>query len=139
MQVYDTDDFPCVEFGDEIKRQIRLIFSPALGNAVGVNIVTADIPPGGISEGHVHPDCDEIIHFNISGLAVIDGLSMDVPANGFVYAPKGSKHECVNTSAEGTLQLLCIFVPPFQPYGRYPELIEKTKQYLMDMSGDSDG
>lgn len=136
MYIYDTDDFPCVHFGEEIKREIRLIFSPALGNAEGINVVTAVIPPGGISEGHVHSDCDEIIHFNIDGLAVINGISMEVPANGFVYAPKGSKHECVNTSDNGTLHLLCIFIPPFKPYGKYPELIEKTKRYLTGNSGD---
>ena len=130
MYIYDTKSFPYVEFGDDIKRQIRLVFSPDIGNAKGVNIVTCSVPVGGISEGHVHPDADEIIHFNIAGQAKIDGVTYDVPANGFVYAPKGCNHECINTSETDTLELMCIFVPAFKPYGRYPELIDKTKQYL---------
>ncbi len=130
MHVYDTDKFPYVEFGDDIKRQIRLIFSPDIGNTDSINIVVASVPPGGVSEGHSHPDCDEIIHFNIAGKAVIDGQQMDVPENGFIYAPKDSMHECVNTSEGQTLQLLCIFTPAFKPYGKYPELIERTKQYI---------
>ncbi len=130
MNVYDTDKMPYEEFGDDIKRQIRIVFSPDIGNAKGVNIVTATLPPGGISEGHKHPDCDEIIHFNIAGKAVIDGEEMDVPANGFIYAKKDSVHECVNTSSDETLELLCIFTPAFAPYGKYPELIEKTRTFL---------
>lgn len=130
MNVYNTDEMPYVEFGDDIKRQIRLVFSPDIGNATGVNIVTATVPPGGISEGHTHPDCDEIIHFNIAGKAVIDGQEMDVPSNGFIYAKKDCVHECVNTSSNETLELLCIFTPAFAPYGKYPELIEKTKAFL---------
>ena len=78
----------------------------------------------------MHSDCDEIIHFSIAGKAVMDGEELDVPANGFVYAPKGVKHECVNISESEDLQLLCIFTPAFKPYGKYPELIEQTKQYL---------
>ncbi len=130
MYIYDSNEFPYVEFGDEIKRQIRLVFSPDIGNAKGVNIVTATVPPGGISEGHIHDDCEEIIHFNIAGKAVMDGVEYDVPQNGFVYAPRGVKHECVNTSKTQNLQLLCIFTPAFVPYGKYPELIDKTKEYL---------
>lgn len=130
MYIYDTNDFPFVEFGDDIKRQIRLIFSPDIGNCDRINIVTASIPSGGVSEGHAHPDCDEIIHFNIAGKAVIDGEEFDVPAGGFVYAPKTCVHECLNTSENEILQLICVFTPAFKPYGKYPELIEHTKRYL---------
>ena len=52
MYIYDTNDFPSVEFGDDIKRQIRLIFSPDIGNCDTINIVMASIPSGGVSEGH---------------------------------------------------------------------------------------
>jgi len=130
MIVYDTNKLPYVEFGDDIKRQIRLVFSPDIGNAKDINIVTATVPPGGISEGHTHPDCDEIIYFSIAGKAVVDGQEIDVPEKGFVYAKKNSVHECINTSDDTTLELLCIFTPAFKPYGKYPELIEKTKAFL---------
>lgn len=132
MCIFDTNEFPYVEFGDDIKRQIRLVFSPDIGNTDNINIVVATVPPGGVSEGHSHPDCDEIIHFNIAGKAKIDGRVMDVPENGFIYAPKDLVHECVNTNDTQTLQLLCIFTPAFKPYGKYPELIERTIQYLED-------
>lgn len=128
--VYDPQEMPYSEFGEGIKRRVRLVFSPDLGNAEGVNIVTCEIPPGAVSEGHVHPESDEIIRFSIAGKAVIDGQEMDVPAGGFLFAPKGSKHECVNTSPAETLSLTCVFEPAFVPYGKYPELIEETKRYL---------
>jgi len=130
MYVYNTDEFPYVEFGDEIKRQIRLVFSPDIGNEKSINIVICNIPPGGISEGHVHEDSDEIIHFGIAGEVKIDGETFPVPKNSFVLAPKGSNHECVNTSADEEMQLICIFLPAFKAYGKYPDLIDKTKEYL---------
>lgn len=130
MYVHNTDEFPYVEFGDEIKRQIRLVFSPDIGNQKSISIVVGKVPPGGVSEGHVHEESDEIIHFNNTGMVIIDGVTFDVPANGFVFAPKGCNHECINISKSETLQLLCVFVPAFKAYGKYPELIEKTKQYL---------
>lgn len=139
MCVYDTDQFPYVEFGNDLKRQIRMIFSPDIGNAQGVNIVTATIPPGGISEGHTHPDSDEIIHFSIAGKAVIDGQELDVPANGFIFAGKNSVHECVNKSSSENLELICIFTPAFKPYGKYPELIERTRAYLAEREVDGHG
>ena len=130
MYVYNTDEMPFVEFGDKIKRQIRMVFSPDIGNEENINIVMCDIPPGGISEGHVHDKSDEIIHFNIAGKVIIDGESFDVPKNGFVHAPQGSNHECVNTNKSENLQLLCVFLPAFELYGKYPELIKQTKEYI---------
>ena len=130
MYVYKTDEFPYVEFGDEIKRQIRLIFSPDIENERSINIVVGKIPVGGASEGHVHEESDEIIHFKIAGKVIIDDKTYDVPTNSFVYVPKGCKHECVNTSEGQELQLLCVFLPAFKPYGKYPELIKKTKEYI---------
>ena len=132
MYVYNTDDFPYVEFGDQIKRQIRMVFSPDIGNAQEVNIVVCNIPPNAISEGHRHEESDEIIHFNIAGKAIIDGETFDVPANSFLFAPKGCKHECINISISEELQLLCFFTPAFIPYGKYPDLIKKTKLYLSE-------
>jgi mannose-6-phosphate isomerase-like protein (cupin superfamily) len=128
--IYDTDEFPYAEFGDKIKRQIRLVFSPDIGNEKSIGIVVGKIPPGGVAECHLHEESDELIHFNIAGKAIIEGKMFDVPENGFVFAPKGSKHECINISKSDELQLLCIFIPAFKAYGKYPELIEQTKKYL---------
>jgi mannose-6-phosphate isomerase-like protein (cupin superfamily) len=124
------DDLPCIEFGDAVKREVRLVVSPWTNPGGGAAVVHVTIPPGGISEGHVHPDCDEIIHFDRAGLVVIDGKETPVRKNSLVVAPKGCLHECRNTSPRQTLRLLCFFSPAFQPYGRYPELIEMTRAYL---------
>jgi quercetin dioxygenase-like cupin family protein len=128
--VYSAKELPFAEFGEGVKRRVRLVFSPDIGNSEAVNIVTCEVPPGAVSEGHVHPDSDEIIRFSIAGRAVIDGREYEVPPGGFLFAPRGSKHECVNTSPGETLDLLCVFYPAFAPYGKYPELIEETKRYL---------
>ena len=46
------------------------------------------------------------------------------------FAPKGTIHECINTTEDKDLTLVCFFLPAFEPYGKYPELIEKTKAYI---------
>lgn len=130
MNVYSIDDLPYVEFGNELKRKVRLAISPYTNVENNVTVVHVTVPPKGISEGHVHQDCDEIIYFDNNGLAVIGGEEFPVKKNSVFFAPKGEMHECRNTSEVEILNLLCIFVPAFKPYGRYPELIEKTKQHL---------
>jgi mannose-6-phosphate isomerase-like protein (cupin superfamily) len=130
MSVLRIDDLPFIEFGSDNKRKVRLVVSPWTNPAGGANVVHVTMPPGSISEGHVHPDCDEIIHFDRAGLVVIDGVETRVRKNSVVVAAKGCLHECRNTSGRQTLHLLCFFSPAFQPYGRYPELIEATRVYL---------
>lgn len=128
--IYDTSSFPAQHFGSDIVREVRLIVSPETTGDERIRIVSTTIPPMGVSEGHIHPDADEYIHFDIPGVAVLDGVEYEVPADGFVHAVSGVKHECRNSDPERTLSLLCFFVPAFSPYGAYPELIEKTKRYL---------
>jgi len=130
MYVFNIDEFPYVEFGENPKRKIRLVMSPFTSPKSDVAIAHALIPVGGVSEGHIHEECDEIIYFENDGKVVIDGAEYAVKKNSIVLAPRGAKHECINTSGSEDLKLLCVFVPPFKPYGRYPELIEATKRYL---------
>lgn len=130
MYVFNIDDFPYLEFGNDLKRKVRLIMSPFTSEKGDMTIVHVELPPKGISEGHVHDDCDEIIHFDHDGKVIIDGNEYLVKKNSVVFAQKGKTHECINISEKDHLNLLCIFVPPFKPYGLYPELIEKTKFYL---------
>jgi len=92
--------------------------------------VIASLPPGAVSEGHIHPESDEYIYFDIGGIARIDGREFTVKEKSVVHAPKGCLHECVNTDKEKDLTLVCFFTPAFKPYGKYPELIEKTKAIL---------
>ena len=128
--IYDSKNFPAQYFGEGIVREVRLLVSPETTGDERLRIVTATVPAGAISEGHIHPDADEYIMFDIAGKAILDGVEYDVPAGGLVHAISGVKHECVNTHPTDTLTLFCVFVPAFKPYGAYPELIEKTKAYL---------
>jgi mannose-6-phosphate isomerase-like protein (cupin superfamily) len=137
VSVLCIDDLPCIEFGSDVRRKVRLVVSPWTIPGGGAAVVHVTIPPGGVSEGHVHPDCDEIIHFDRAGLVVIDGEEMPVRKNSVVVAAKGCVHECRNTSRRQTLRLLCFFSPAFQPYGRYPELIAMMSGYLEENPGAS--
>ena len=129
--VYNTTDFPFASFGEEGKtRKVRLIVSPQTTGEQQLSIVYTSVPPGAVSEGHIHGDFDEYIHFDIAGKVILDGKSFDVPEKGLVHAKAGVKHECANISVEKTLNLFCVFVPPLKPYGKYPELIKDTNAYL---------
>ena len=130
MIIYNTKNFPFVEFGKENKREIRIVISPYTTGEERVSIVHCTLPGKAISEGHIHEDCDEYIYFDIGGKAVLDGKTFDVPPQGIFYAKRGSEHECVNIKDDETLNLVCFFVPPLSPYGQYPELIKRTKEYL---------
>ena len=133
--LYDTMRFPCEEFGEGVTRQVRLIISPQTTGEERVSLVYTIVPPGGLSEGHVHPDFDEYIFFESEGRAVLDGDAFDVPAKAVVHAKAGVKHECINSSEGEDLRLFCVFVPPLKPYGKYDSLIEKTNAYLSESYG----
>lgn len=128
--VYDCTNFPAVSFGDDIVREVRLIAAPETTGEERIRIVMSTLPAGAATGAHAHPDADEYILFNISGKIVLDDLERDVPANGLVHVLSGVAHECINTDPEKTLNLFCVFVPAFEPYGSYPDLIAKTKKYL---------
>jgi quercetin dioxygenase-like cupin family protein len=130
MRIYQSGEFPFAEFGENPVRKIRLMVSPETTGEENCDIVMASLPPGAISEGHVHPESDEYIYFDIGGVARIDGEEYVVLPKSIVHAQKGSVHECVNTDTKKELTLVCVFVPPFEPYGKYPELIDKTKKML---------
>jgi quercetin dioxygenase-like cupin family protein len=129
--IYNITDFPFAEFGEPEKtRQVRLVVSPETTGEERFSIVYTMVPPGAVSEGHVHADFDEYIFFDIGGKLILDGKSFDVPEKALVHAKAGQKHECINTSKDKTLGLFCVFSPPLKPYGKYPELITATKAYL---------
>lgn len=130
MVVLNLEDFPYVEFGLDIPRKIRLLASPYTTKQDLMSLVVSTVPPGGISEGHIHANSDEYIYFDVDGKAIVDGIEYAVQAKSIVHAPKGVKHACINTSSSQDLNAICFFVPPLEPYGKYDELIEKTNQYL---------
>ncbi len=131
MLVFDTKAFPFQAFGEgDTFREVRLIVSPQTTGEERLSIVHTTVPPQSMSQGHVHADFDEYIYFDIGGTAIIDGVSYLVPPMGLIHAKAGALHECMNTDMERTLSLLCIFVPPLAPYGAYPQLIERTNDFL---------
>ena len=128
--IYDVAKFPAEYFGTGIRREVRLPVAPETTGETRIRIVDTSVPAGAMSEGHVHPDADEYIRFDIPGKAILDGTEYSVPAGGIVHAKAGVLHECVNTDPVRTLGLYCVFIPAFEPYGAYPQLIEKTKKHL---------
>ena len=131
--IYDTMNLPHEEFGQGVTRQVRLIASPETTGETRVSLVYTIVPPGAVSEGHIHADFDEYIFFESKGQAVLDGKAFDVPAKAVVHAAAGMAHECRNTSTEEDLRLFCVFVPPLKPYGGYDALIAETNAYLKGM------
>ena len=132
MNIFDINKMPYAEFGSTIKRKVRLVISPDTTGEERVAIVQVNIPPGGISEGHLHLESDEYILFDNDGAIILDGKRHKVFKGSLIHAVKGMMHECVNTNSDKELNLTCIFVPPFEPYGLYPELIKKTKDFLQE-------
>ncbi|MDR3551716.1 MAG: hypothetical protein P4L75_01200 [Clostridia bacterium] len=130
MEVTDIYQLPAAECGTGIKRAIRLVASPETTGEERIMIVHVVVPPLGISEGHTHPYSSEYIMFSIPGKAVLDGKEFDVPRMGVVHAKPGVLHECRNTSDTEALELYCVFTPPFEPYGIYPDLIAKSNAHL---------
>lgn len=131
MRIIKIEEFPFHSFGSNPPRKVRLPVSPeASGDKMTITYVI--VPPNGISEGHVHPDADEYIYFDIGGVAIIDDVRFDLPPHTIVLAQAGEKHECINISSTGELRLLCIYVPPLKLSGNFLELAEKTKVFLKE-------
>lgn len=130
IKIFDILRFPSVQFGEGVKRDVRIIVSPQTTGENRSTFVHCTLPPTSISDGHFHSDGDEYIYFDIGGKAILNGIEYEVPPMGLVHVKSGSMHECINTSSERTLTLYCVFLPALVPYGAYPELIEKTNEYL---------
>src|SRR5665647_2842541 len=130
MKVFNLKDFPFAEFGENPTRLIRLLVSPQTTGEQRCSIVIGSIPPGGISEGHIHQESDEYIYFDIGGKFVINKEEYEVKEKSLAFAPKGTTHECINNTKDKVLTLVCFFLPALEPYGKYPELIERTTEFI---------
>ncbi len=130
MNVFNLEDFPFVEFGNDPKRKVRILVSPHTTGEQRCSVVVSTVSPGGVSEGHVHDKSDEYIYFDIGGKFIVEGVEHAVKEKGLAFAPRGANHECINTAKDKDLNLLCFFLPPFELYGKYPELIEKTNELI---------
>ena len=132
MKIVEIKKLPFVEFGETPKRQVRIPVAPQVDPETNCvfTAVSTTLPPLGVSEGHIHEDCDEMILFMGKGEVKIDNRVFPVEPMTLVTAHKGEQHECRNISETADLELFCIFSPPLTPYGKYPELIEETRRYL---------
>jgi oxalate decarboxylase/phosphoglucose isomerase-like protein (cupin superfamily) len=130
MDVYNFQDFPFIEFGENPARKIRLLVSPQTTGEQRCSIVISSLSPGAISEGHIHEESDEYIYFDIGGKFIAGKKEYEVKEKSVAFAPKGTMHVCLNTTTDKELTLVCFFLPPFTPYGKYPELIKQTKEYI---------
>ena len=78
MKVFNLQDFPFAEFGEDPVRKVRLLVSPQTTGEQRCSVVVSSVPPGGLSEGHVHRGSDEYIYFDIGGRFNIDGEEYEV-------------------------------------------------------------
>lgn len=138
MPIYKINDFPSVTFGadnPEQAREVRMLFSPELGNEENLSIVTVILPPGVTADHHTHADTVEYMYFDKPGIAYLDGVKYDVAAHSLFQAPIGHSHACGNEGRED-LNIVCFFTPAVKPYGQFFPLIEKTKEYLKEKNAE---
>jgi len=131
MPIYRIADFPCAVFGEGKKgeeREVRMLFAPELHNG-DISFVSVVLRPGCTADVHTHADSDEYMYFEKEGVAYLDGVRYDVAAHSIFQAPKGSAHACGNEGKED-INIICFFSPAIKPYGKFVDLIEKTKEYL---------
>lgn len=132
MRIIKTENFPFQYFGFSPTRKVRLLISPeTTGDEMTMTYVV--VPPNGVSEGHIHPDTDEYIYFDIGGAAIIDGIRIEIPPYTIIKAQAGEKHECINSSSSLELRLLCIYVPPLKLTEKFNKLLEVTTTYLENL------
>jgi quercetin dioxygenase-like cupin family protein len=128
--IVDIHSLPSVPRDPEPRRQVRLPLSPATTGDPRFLVTHVIVPPRGISLGHVHGECEEIIYFSGPARVQLGEEVYDLAGESLVTAPRGVWHECVNTSDSRELTLLCFFVPPFEPFDVFIPLTEDTKRHL---------
>ncbi|MDP3444737.1 MAG: hypothetical protein Q8T08_17915, partial [Ignavibacteria bacterium] len=85
MNIFNIKKQPYSEFGSGIKRKVRIVISPETTGEDRVEIVHVNIPPGGISDGHLHCESDEYIIFDNDGEVVLDGVRHEVKKDSLVH------------------------------------------------------
>ena len=130
--VVDIRSLPFVCRDPEPRRQVRLPLSPWTTGDERFLVTHVILDPAGISNGHVHEECDEIIYFSGPGKVRLDSEEYELTGEGFVTAPRGVWHECVNSSPTSRLTLVCFFLPPFKPFDVFEGLIEETRRHFKE-------
>ncbi len=128
--IVDIRSLPSVFRDPEPRREVRLPLSPYTTGDARFLVTHVILPPRGISNGHTHEECEEIIYFAGAGRVQLGPEVYELAGESLVTAPRGVWHECVNTSGTRPLTLLCFFVPPFQPFDVFHKLIDDTRARL---------
>ena len=133
MKNYYIKNFPLVKMGnrtDKTERNFRLVLAPELGNESRLTLIYVSLPPGKMSDYHMHEDNDELMYYLGNAESVIEGVKYNIKKNTVVIVQKGEKHQNINNNKRNTLNILCIFLPAIRPFGSLNELIKITKKYL---------
>jgi quercetin dioxygenase-like cupin family protein len=128
--VVDIRSLPFVDRDPPPCRHVRLPLSPSTTGDARFLVTHVILPPGGLSNGHVHEESDEIIYFTGPGRVQLGDEIYELAGESIVTAQRGVWHECVNTSGTQELTLLCFFLPPFAPFDVFGRLIEQTARHL---------
>ena len=128
-QVFNGWEFPAAKADPPNIRFLKVIMCPELNGYKEATILFSHIPPGSTTGMHTHPG-DEIMYVVGRGEGQVGDEVSELQTDSVIYAPKGIKHECRNTSETETLKLFCVFIPPLEPTPMMEELIEKTKKMV---------
>jgi quercetin dioxygenase-like cupin family protein len=128
--VVDISGLPFVYRDPAPRRRVRLPLSPWTTGDERCLVTHVILDPGGISNGHVHGESDEIIYLSGPARVRLADEEYDLAGEGIVMAPRGVWHECANPSTTNCLTLVCFFQPPFKPFDVFVELIDATRRHL---------
>lgn len=111
------DDFPVIHLDPPNERYIKVIAAHQINKYRNASIVVADIPPGGSTGLHTHPESDEIVIPLDKGKCILEGRTSNLESGTVLIVPKGVEHEFWNSGEVGNLRIICLFVPPFRSTG----------------------
>jgi len=115
--IFKIDDFPSIYINPPNDRYIKIIAAPQINGYENATVVVADIPPGGGTGLHSHPESDEIIYPMACGECTLGDEKLKMETGTIIIVPKGTEHEFRNNSEVGDLRIVCLFVPPLKSTG----------------------
>ena len=85
-------------------------------------VVIMSISPGENIGSEVHTTDQIIFILEGSGIAVVNGININISDGFVINIPKGNKHDIINTGQK-SMKLYTVYSPPNEP----PGLIQKNK------------
>jgi mannose-6-phosphate isomerase-like protein (cupin superfamily) len=88
--------------------EMEWLAAAELGNAASLSVARMWIRPGGLSERHRHPNCDEAIFVQKGRLTIdIDGIQSQHEGGDCVVVRNGATHQIKNGGSVVLQLLLC--------------------------------